>query len=231
MKEAAAGAWVAGWTVILSSRELLVAGSAMHEKVRSGNAMDVGVVVGVTVLVGVLVLVPVAVAVLVAVGVGVGDGVVVTVGVVVAVLVKVGVAVSAGVAVAVMVGAGGAVPVVVAVAVPVVVAVGIGVTVLAGVVGAVLIKVGVVVGVRVVADPAPLLMIGRKTWARTVIKSSAVAALPCWERAVGENSNRYKLTMPITHKVNSCFIGNLSYENKIMLTKNLLSGAPVVSIA
>lgn len=106
VKEAAAGAGLTGWTVSLSSLELLVAGSAAQEKVISGNGIDVGigvkgaVLVGVTVLVGVAVPVGVWVAVAVwdAVGVVVAVAVLITVGVSVgAVGTKVGVAVVAGV--------------------------------------------------------------------------------------------------------------------------------------
>lgn len=52
------------------------------------------------------------------------------------------------------------------------------------------------------------------------------------ERAGGERKKIHKQTQPIIDKVNSCFIGNLLYENKkLALIKKLLTGAPVVSIA
>lgn len=61
VKEAPAGAGLTGWTVILSSLELLVAGSAAQEKVRSGKGMEVGIGVDCAVLVGVAVVVGVVV--------------------------------------------------------------------------------------------------------------------------------------------------------------------------
>ena len=94
VKEAAAGAGLTGWTVILSSLELLVAGSAAQEKARSGNGIEVGMGVNGAVLVGVTVLVGVWVAVAVWDAVGVTTGVVA-----VAVLITVGVAVAVSVAV------------------------------------------------------------------------------------------------------------------------------------
>lgn len=100
VKEAAAGAGLTGRTVILSSFELLVAGSAAQEKVRSGNGIDVGIGVEGAVLVGMAVLVGVAVPVGVWVAVAVWDAVGITTGVVaVAVLTAVGVAVAVSVAV------------------------------------------------------------------------------------------------------------------------------------
>lgn len=105
VKEAPAGAGLTGWTVILSSLELLMVGSAAQEKVRLGKGMEVGsgvagaVLVGVTVLVGVVV--TAGVVVLVCVAVAVSVAVVGAVGVVVAVAVLVvnGAAVGIGVAV------------------------------------------------------------------------------------------------------------------------------------
>lgn len=94
VKEAAAGAGLTGWTVILSSLELLVAGSAAQEKVRSGKGIEVGIGVECAVLVGVAVPVGVWVAVAVWDAVGVTTGVVA-----VAVLTPVGVAVAVSVAV------------------------------------------------------------------------------------------------------------------------------------
>lgn len=109
VKEAAAGAGLTGRTVISSSLELLVAGSAAQEKVISGNGMDVGIGVDDAVLIGVAVPVGVGVAVAVCVAVGGAVGVVVAVAVLVvngdavgvcvavgAVGTKVGVAVVAG---------------------------------------------------------------------------------------------------------------------------------------
>lgn len=95
VKEAAAGAGLTGWTVILSSLELLVVGSAAQEKVRSGNGIDVGMGVNGAVLVGVAVPIGVAVPVGVWVAVAVWDAV----GVAVAVLIPVGIAVAVGVSV------------------------------------------------------------------------------------------------------------------------------------
>lgn len=65
-----------------------------------------------------------------------------------------------------------------------------------------------------------------------MIKSSATGVLVWLERAGGERKKIHKQTQPIIDKVNSCFIGNLLYENKkLALIKKLLTGAPVVSIA
>lgn len=181
MKEAAAGAWLAGWTVILSSLALLIVGSAVHEKVRSGNGIDVGVLVGVCVLVGVTVLVGVPVAV--CVGVGVWDAVGVAVGLAVAV------------AVAVLVKVGVVVPVAVAVAVDegVAVLVAVGVVVITGS------RVGVgIVWVGGGDAPAPLRMRGRKSSNMPNGVSSSLSSVRTCECTVEAGNPVNKKIMPIS---------------------------------
>lgn len=195
LKEAADGAGDTVCTVILSRYALLMSGSAAHDKMMSGNGIEVAVGTVVAVAVAVVV----GVGVCVAVPIGGGVAVFVAVGVWLGVDVALGVGVLVAVAVAAVVGVASGV-------VPVAVGVNDGAAV-----GAVLIRVGVNVGTTVGDDAPPWEMTGKKS-VNARLAAPLASPGPVSAECAGTNDHLIAMaTRPTITKIATRFMKNLSF--------------------